>query len=144
MEQFILRQPPFCFDRRDKYGELITRRCIGSENDDPEANNCVAVVINEEDGFNKDDPTRASKYTDWIVFGTREDRGGRQGLYADIMAGEWQTRFDILRIPEFDSLNEDWSIVDYQGRLYDIESVVASTVGGGMLRWNVYCVRRKT
>ena len=141
MEQLILRQPPDSFTRRDLYGELITRRCIGSENDDPIEHKCIAVQINEEDGF---DPTNRAIYTDWIAFGTREDRGGRQGLYADIMAGEWQTRFDILRIPEFNSLNEDWSIVDYQGRLYDIESVVASTVGGGMLKWNVYCVRRKT
>ena len=141
MEQFILRQPPDSYKRDDEYGELITRRCILSENDDPETNKCVAVINNEDTEFNG---READKFTDWTVFGTREDRGGRQGLYADIMAGEWQTRFDILRIPEFDSLNEDWSIVDYQGRLYDIESVVASTVGGGMLKWNVYCVRRKT
>ena len=138
MEQFVLRQPPDCFTDRDKYGELITRRCMP---DETKADMCVPVISNEDTGFNGRDP---DKYMDWHAFGTREDRGGRQGLYADIMAGEWQTRFDILRIPEFDNLNEDWSIVDYQGRLYDIESVVASTVGGGMLRWNVYCVRRKT
>ena len=139
MEELILQQPPDCFTERDGYGELVIRRCMPDETVDPKQ--CVAVISNKDDGFSG---READKYMDWHAFGTREDRGGRQGLYADIMAGEWQTRFDILRIPEFNSLNEDWSIVDYQGRLYDIESVVASTVGGGMLKWNVYCVRRKT
>ena len=138
MERLILRQPPDTF-KRDKYGEYITRICSSTE--DAETDECIAA----DDAAAQDFKGRMEKnYTDWTVYARRTDRGGKQGIFADIMAGNWQTRFDIVRFAALDRLNEDWEITDVDGRIYDIESVSAGAQSGGRLMWQVYCVRRKT
>ena len=139
MERLILRQPPNTFER-DKYGEYITRVCNSSET--PQADSCLQADDAAVQGFKYDPETK--NFTDWTVYARRTDRGGKQGIFADIMAGNWQTRFDIVRFAALDRLNEDWEITDVDGRIYDIEAVSAGAQSGGRLMWQVYCVRRKT
>ena len=138
MERLILRQPPDTF-KRDKYGEYITRVCNSTET--PQADSCIQADDAAAPGFVE---RNKEHYTDWTVYARRTDRGGKQGIFADIMAGNWQTRFDIVRFAALDRLNEDWEITDVDGRIYDIESVSAGAQSGGRLMWQVYCVRRKT
>ena len=138
MERLILRQPPDSYSK-DSLGQPIKKACKAGET--PADNACVAVDDPSTVLFSKRIPTR---YTDWLVYARREDRGGKQGIFADIMSGNWQTRFDITRFTALDELNEDWLITDVYGRDWDIESVVAGTESSGRLMWKVYCVRRKT
>ena len=138
MERVILRQPPDSYSK-DSLGQLIKKACKAGET--PEDNACVAVRNASASDFVARD---AKTYTDWVVYPRREDRGGKQGIFADIMSGNWQTRFDITRFAALDKLNEDWSITDVDGRDWDIESVVSGTESSGRLMWKVYCVRRKT
>ena len=139
MERLTLRQPPDSF-KRDSYGEYIKRPCTPDESADPAANNCILVDNPADASFNGRNDER---YTDWTVYGRRTDRGGKQGIFADIMSGNWQTRFDIVRFLALDKLNEDWEITDVDGRKWDIETVNAGIQSGGRLMWQVYCVRRK-
>ena len=134
MERLILRQPPDRFPK-DRYGASIKRACSGVITSD-----CINVDDAAAIGFTGRHPGR---YTDWTVYGVRRDRGGREGIFADIMAGDWQSRFDITRFAALDSLNEDWSLTDVDGREYDIESVVAAPRGGGRTVWMVYATRRR-
>ena len=137
MERLILRQPPDTY-AKDNYGELITKACgVG---DDPKVNKCVAVDDASAATFKA---RAADKFTDWIVYARRTDRGGKEGVFADIMSGNWQTRFDLVRFTALDTLNEDWQITDVDGRRWNIETVNAGTQSGGRLMWQVYCVRRK-
>ena len=136
MERLILTQPPESFER-DGYGEYITRICEDTET--AEEDNCITADDAAGTGFAGRNPKH---YTHWKVSARRQDRGGKQGIHADIMSGNWQTRFDIVRFAALDTLNEDWQITDSYNRIYDIESVSAGMQSGGRLMWQVYCVRR--
>ena len=138
MERLILRQPPDSYSK-DSLGQPIKKACKAGET--PADNACVAVRSASASDFGA---RNIKTYTDWEVYARREDRGGKQGIFADIMSGNWQTRFDITRFTALDKLNEDWLITDVDGRDWDIESVVAGTESSGRLMWKVYCVRRKT
>ena len=134
MEKLVLRQPPDRFPR-NAYGQPIKRACSGTITSD-----CINVDDAGAVGFTGRHPGR---YTDWTVYGRRYDRGGREGIFADIMSGNWQSRFEITRFAALNSLNEDWDITDVDGREYDIESVTAGLGGGGRTVWMVYATRRR-
>ena len=134
MERLILRQPPDKYPR-DRYDAPIKRACSATVTTD-----CVNVDVAGTVASFRRNPAR---YTDWAIYARRNDRGGREGLFADTMAGNWQTRFDTTRFAAIDGLNEDWSITDIDGREWDIEAVVASPLGGGRLIWQIYATRRR-
>ena len=137
MEKLYFIQPPDSF-KRDEYGELIVKACeLG---DDGTGKNCVGYDDAALEGFAGRNPLR---YTRWTVYAWRSDRGGKEAIIADVMSGNWQTRFDIKRRAALNALNEDWHIIDVDGRTWDIETVNAGTQGGGRTMWHVYCTRRK-
>ena len=75
-----------------------------------------------------------------VVWATRRDRGGREGLQADTQVGEWQAVFKIRRAAGGD-VNQKWSIEDERGRTWDIEFV--SEVPRPPRRWLLlYAVAR--
>ena len=142
MERLILRQPPDEFPHRDEYGQRIVRPC--EPNEDAEQDDKIVCVL-VDDAASADFVARQTdRYTDWTVYARRTDRGGKQGIFADIMSGNWQTRFDLTRFNSLDTLNENWEITDVDGRSYDIESVTAGSQSGGRLIWQIYCIRRQT
>ena len=60
--------------------------------------------------------------TRFTVFAVRQDRGGREGITADQLIGQWTTRFEIPVSPAIRDLSEAW-LVEASGTLFDIERV---------------------
>ena len=83
---------------------------------------------------------RASEPTRLFVYARRQDRGGREGRFADTLAGVWSTRFEIRRFPSTEAITEKWGLVDGYGRRYDIEAI--SEAMGRRTHWWIYAVRR--
>ena len=134
MERLTLRQPPDTYPR-DEYDAPIKRACSAGV-----TTGCINVDFPGTVLSFRRNPAR---YTDWTIYARRNDRGGREGIFADTMAGNWTTRFDTTRFAAIDSLDENWSIIDVDGREWDIEAVVAGPHGGGRLTWQIYAIRRK-
>ena len=76
----------------------------------------------------------------FTVYARRQDRGGRETIYADTRSGNWSTRFEIRRTPKLDRLNSDWDLADTFGRDYDIEAV--DEVGNRRTHFWIYAIRR--
>ncbi|WP_425152896.1 phage head completion protein [Candidatus Palauibacter sp.] len=75
-----------------------------------------------------------------VAWALRMDRGGREGVIADTMVGEWHTRFRVRR-DGIESLDHRWEVRDEDGRIWDIEAV--NEVPMPPRRWlHLYCVRR--
>ena len=75
-----------------------------------------------------------------VCYARRQDRGGRESVYADQQLGNWSTRFEIRRFAINEELNEKWYLEDVYGIIYDIVS--RTEARGSRIFWWIYAVRR--
>ena len=75
------------------------------------------------------------------VYARRQDRGGRESVYSDTRAGQWQTRFEIRATPSVISMDETWLLEDSRGQRHNIEGVSYAPIFGGRRFLYIYVVR---
>lgn len=76
------------------------------------------------------------------VFATRQDREGIEREQAQLISGNWRTRFTVRR-DGLEALDESWELIDELGRVYDIQSVTEAPIGH-RLKWWIHATRRET
>ena len=80
-------------------------------------------------------------YREVQVYARRQDRGGRESIYSDTRAGQWQTRFEIRLTPSLEAISEEWGLVDRDKLEYDIEGVSFAPYWGGRKFMYLYAIR---
>ena len=77
---------------------------------------------------------------DHAAWATRADRGGREGIAAETLVGEWAASFRVRR-DGVERVNQSWTVTDDAGVEWDIERV--SEIPLPPRRWLLlFCVAR--
>lgn len=97
----------------------------------------LSPLKNNRDSFGQ----QQEEYKSIYVYARRQDRGGREGVYSDTRAGQWQTRFEIRATPSLMNINEDWKLKDTFGYDYNLESVSFAPYWGGRRFIWLYAIR---
>ena len=93
-----------------------------------------------DDSYGQNTPGEAKEYPG--IYAMRRDRGGREVLYSDVQAGNWQTIFEIRRYPSIEEIDESWFLRDGRGVVYDIESVAEGQMKFPVTHLVIRAIRR--